>query len=289
MNLVLIISSLGPGGAERVLTILAGHIAAAGHNVTLVTMTDGSADFYEVDARVRRVGLGQFPPSHSAVQGVVLKVRQSFRIRRFLRRQRPDVVLSFIDGMNFLVLTAAAGMRVRVVVSERTDPRHNEVDTLVRLLRPYLYRRARAVVMQTHGAAQWAVACVGANKVSVLPNPIAPEFQPRHAAAAGRHEGTFVAVGRLVEPKGFDLLITAFARIAQDIPGWSLRIVGDGPERTSLSTLALDLGVGDRVQMPGLTRDVQATLASAMFSCCPRALRVSRTLCWRHSPSDCPS
>jgi GalNAc-alpha-(1->4)-GalNAc-alpha-(1->3)-diNAcBac-PP-undecaprenol alpha-1,4-N-acetyl-D-galactosaminyltransferase len=264
MKVTLVINSLGPGGAERVLTILAGGIAAAGHDVTLVTMVDASTDFYAVDARVRRVGFGFSRPSRSAIEGVILKARVILRIRRFLRRRRPDVVLSFIDTMNVVVLVATIGMRLPVVVSERIDPRQQEVeDTVARLLRPYMYRRARMVVMQTKSAAQWAVDAVGANKVIVLPNPIAAEFRPRDEPPLGDNGRTFVAVGRLARQKGFDMLITAFAQIARDIPGWSLWILGEGVERPSLMELASGLGVGSRVHLIGNTRDPSIHLRSA--------------------------
>src|SRR5450759_2662187 len=132
MKVALVINSLGPGGAERVLTILARGLAAAGRDVTLVTM---------VDARVRRVGFGFSRPSRSPIEGVILKVRVILRIRRFVRRRRPDVVLSFIDTMNVVVLVATIGMRLHVVVTEPIDPRQHEVgDTVARWLRPHMYR-----------------------------------------------------------------------------------------------------------------------------------------------------
>jgi glycosyltransferase involved in cell wall biosynthesis len=66
------------------------------------------------------------------------------------------------------------------------------------------------------------------------------------------------ALGRLHEQKGFDVLIRAVA----GLPGISLVIVGDGPERQALERLAVDLGVADRVSMPGWTDDATSRLRS---------------------------
>ena len=63
----------------------------------------------------------------------------------------------------------------------------------------------------------------------------------RHVAAAGR----------LVLDKAFDLLIAAFAKIAEQFPDVMLDIAGDGPERLNLENLATSLGIADRVRFPG--------------------------------------
>jgi len=65
----------------------------------------------------------------------------------------------------------------------------------------------------------------------------------------------FVAVGRLVKKKGFGVLLRAFARV-RAAPGNcaetpSLTLVGDGPERERLESLARALGLGDSFVMTG--------------------------------------
>jgi len=65
---------------------------------------------------------------------------------------------------------------------------------------------------------------------------------------------TMLAVGRLVEKKGFHVLIDAVSRLAGD---WQLRIVGNGPEKPAIVARAHDCGVADRVTFCGaLTHDV---------------------------------
>ena len=58
-----------------------------------------------------------------------------------------------------------------------------------------------------------------------------------------------VTVARLVAKKGIDLLIEAYAQAAPG--GWTLRILGDGPERAALERLAVARGVGDRIVFEG--------------------------------------
>lgn len=72
-----------------------------------------------------------------------------------------------------------------------------------------------------------------------------------------------IAVGRLVQHKGFARLIHAFAMVADRHPGWELHIHGEGPRRPVLERLVGRLGLTDRVRLVGYTADVRPALASA--------------------------
>jgi glycosyltransferase involved in cell wall biosynthesis len=81
----------------------------------------------------------------------------------------------------------------------------------------------------------------------VIPNPmLAPAAEPRSPAPP-----TIVAVGRLNEQKGFDLLLNAFAEIADKMPDWRLMIFGEGPDRAALEHQVRHLGLNNRAFLPG--------------------------------------
>ncbi len=87
-------------------------------------------------------------------------------------------------------------------------------------------------------------------------------FHPR--ASSDHHDGGPVigTVKALAPVYGIDVLIAAFARIAGDHPGATLRIVGDGPQRAELERSARSRAIADRVQFTGAVRheDVPAHL-----------------------------
>jgi colanic acid/amylovoran biosynthesis glycosyltransferase len=72
---------------------------------------------------------------------------------------------------------------------------------------------------------------------------------PEQATVAPRTD--VLAVGRLVEKKGFDTLIEAAAVVARSRPDLSVCLVGDGPERERLEALARRLGIDSRVTFLG--------------------------------------
>lgn len=74
-----------------------------------------------------------------------------------------------------------------------------------------------------------------------------------------------LSVGRLTREKGFDLLIHAFALLSEHIPGVDLVILGQGNERDALEQLAAELGIADRVHLPGFTSPHQAMARASLF------------------------
>jgi glycosyltransferase involved in cell wall biosynthesis len=248
MRIALVISSLGAGGAERVMITLANHWAASGRAVTLLTFAPpGSRPYYAVDPRVSLRELDVVASSRRW-RSLHQSLRRIFVLRREIRAIQPDVVISFLAKINIVTVLATRGLEVGVIVSERNNPLRQVVNPVWRRLRLRLYGLADRLVTPSRGVLASLPAAVSA-RGRVIPNPVdLPEPSPR------RPDGrTLVAVGRLDEQKGFDLLLPAFARIAGDHPDWRLVIWGEGDLRAPLEALRDRLGLADRVQMPGVT------------------------------------
>jgi glycosyltransferase involved in cell wall biosynthesis len=260
MRIALVISSLSGGGAERVLSTLAGYWARGGHDVTVVTVGSRETDVYALGAGVRRVTLDLARPSRHVVEALVRSSRRVFALRRALVRLEPDVVVSFIASANVLSLLATSGTGVSVVVCERTDPRRHRIGMPRAALRRLLYPRAAGLVVQTESLASWGRDLC--SRVHVIPNFVE---RPHISADPGNDRGglRLMAMGSLRPEKGFDLLIEAFARIAASHPQWSLTILGDGPERLRLDALVASARLQDRVSMPGRTSEPWRHLAAA--------------------------
>lgn len=263
MRIVLAISSLGAGGAERVMTLLAGALAARNHEVWLVTLAQSGDDFFPVDARVRRLGLGLTGDSRNRLHGLWANTRRLHALRRTVSTIEPHAVLSFMTSVNVLTIIACIGLRVRIIVSERVDPASHREIRIWTGLRSLLYQFADAVVVQTEGIAAWFRRRLwGGTRVVVIPNPVVPQTDVEPSAHG---TGPFlVAAGRLTPQKGFDLLIRAFGSATALTPELKLVIAGEGPEAQSLRDLAAELGLGARVSFPGRVSELSRLLKSAV-------------------------
>ena len=263
MKVALVIASLGSGGAERVMTVLANYWAARGDEVTLITLETTDRDAYAVDSRVRRVALGLIADSSGLAGALANNRRRIVALRRAIRDSGALTVLGFGDLTNVLVIIATAGLPLRRVVSERTDPARHEIGRTWRLLRCLTYPFADALVVQTARLLPWArKVTLRKTAAYVIPNPLRP-LAPRVRIDDAAREPMIVALGRLWREKGYDVLLRAFAAVAHDFPEWRLTIVGEGPQRQALTSLAESLAIHERVSLPGWFDTPEQVLSKA--------------------------
>ncbi len=269
MNLLLVISSLAAGGAERVLSILANFWAAKGWRVTLITLDMPTSDFYPLDRRIRRVGLGLMGESPSLGMALKQNLKRLMKLRQAIKEAKPDAVISFVETVNVLTLISTLGLGLRVIVSERTEPRSHDPGQMWRWLRRLTYPWASAIVAQSDSVGQWLRGLAGKHPlVTIIPNPINPEVLDLgglkgKAFARPRERRLVTSLGRLSWEKGYDLLLRAFAPVSAAHPEWDLMIIGDGVERENLSQLTAELGISDRVHFPGKVENPLILLSQA--------------------------
>ncbi len=259
-KLLLLINSLEGGGAEKVFTALAMHLAETGDwDLRLATLDDVP------DAHLAPVGV---PRTRLDCRGSL--TRSITAVGNLIRQWRPDVVLSFLTRANCAALLARRQAGFRCVISERVHTTsHLGSGPRGRLLRMAvrgLYPRADAVIAVSDGVREVLTTSyrVALDRVTAIPNPVfAQALQDSAQSDPGiaLPPDFFVAVGRLVPNKGGEVLLRAFA--AHDNPKRALVILGEGPERDRLTALARSLGIAARVQMPGFVAAPERVVARA--------------------------
>jgi glycosyltransferase involved in cell wall biosynthesis len=268
MRLTLVIASLGRGGAERIMSILAGAWAGQGNKVTLLTLAQEDNPAYPLHSSInlRKLQLRGGSAKHF-VHSVLRNVRIVRGLRGAIRDSRPDIVLSFLDISNILTLLATRGLSFPVIVSERIHPAYYNIGPLWSRLRRLIYPSADAVVCMTAPALAWLEReGMSRKKGFVIPNPVDATLLPVHSTALRKpdnDEHVVIGMGRLVEQKGFDLLLAAFALVAERHPNWLLKILGDGPLMDQLRAQTKNLGLDGRVEFTGALPDPFPLLCSA--------------------------
>jgi glycosyltransferase involved in cell wall biosynthesis len=261
-SIALIIHSLAGGGAERVVSLLANHWAEQGRDVVIITLDVEQNDAYPLDPRVRRIGLDFMRASIFPWQGVFNNFFRIRALRRALQTMDAPIPVSFTDKMNIVAVLACRGMEPGLTICERTDPRHQQLGRVWSWLRRRCYPRCRALVVQTEDVRTWVRGWLPGRPIHVIPNA-APAVSADARSATESEAKRIVSVGRLSREKGHDLLIAAFLRIAPKYPAWRLTICGDGAERANLDTQRQQLGLQDRVELPGWIRDPGEVLRKA--------------------------
>lgn len=250
-HIALFIGALRRGGSERVLVNLAEYLNARGMRVTMVNQYEGQ-DQYALSSRIGRV-YSEIPAEEISRSRVLNFVRRFRRLRRIWKENRPDVILSFIGKNNLMAILTSRFLGIPVAVSVRGEPREEYGGRLMRLLAYLCFPLADGVIAQTEQARDFFPKRVR-RKAVLMKNPLNPAFI--RPPFLGEREKAVYAVGRMDENKNHEMLVRAFAALAERYPDYSLVLCGDGPCRKKLENLAEELGLGGRIRFPGIVEDV---------------------------------
>ena len=293
--------SLVGGGAERVIVNLAQGITERGIRVDLVL------------AAAEGPLLDQLPPAVRLIDlGATRVLRSIVPLARYLRRERPRVLVSSMGHANLVAVWAArlAGLVVPVIVTEH-NTLSQETSRQSRLsgkLWPHLLRTfypwATTIVAVSRGAADDLARTSGLprDRVEVVYNPvITPTMMalarqaPDHPWFAAGQPPVILGVGRLTRQKDFATLLRAFAEVRRQRPA-RLLILGEGEDRPALEALATELAVADDLALPGFQENALAFMAgSAVFALSsaweglPTVLIEALAAGTRVVSTDCPS
>jgi GalNAc-alpha-(1->4)-GalNAc-alpha-(1->3)-diNAcBac-PP-undecaprenol alpha-1,4-N-acetyl-D-galactosaminyltransferase len=246
-------------------------LADAGHELSLLTLRHDIEDFFDVPATVRRQRVDRAVADDCRWFDLKAQLRRWRLFRQAVLATRPQVVVSFIDTNNITVLLSLWCSGVPVVVSERVNMQHHDIGLRWRVLRILTYPQAAAVVVQTQQAMVRSAMRHRRWRLMQIPNLIEPPAAGTTCTAslehlAGAHLKTgpqVLAVGRLHQQQGFDLLIRAFALLPARHRQTRLLILGEGSERNSLERLVTDLHLEGRILLPGVVKDPQSWMVDS--------------------------
>lgn len=279
---MIVIHSLRGGGAERVAVDLSAYWQRLGYRVSLVTQMPSNTDAYTVPEGVERHVMGTAHDSGGGLQGAIANWRRVRRLRKLIKKLKPDCVLGMMTTASVLAVMAAKGLGCRVIVSEHTHPPIQKISESWQKMRRWAYPRAHAVVALTQGTAQWLRDHVPGSRVVVIPNAVRWPLQEQEPIVPVPEKGErlrLLAVGRLHPVKGFDLLIQAFAMVANYFPDWDLVILGEGEERAALQKQIDTAALQHRIQLVGRVGNIKDWYEqSDMYVLSSRSEGLSNTL-----------
>jgi glycosyltransferase involved in cell wall biosynthesis len=265
LKVLFLAQHLTMGGAEQLLLGLATHLPRERFEVVVGCLTREGLIARELRQAGVRVELLPGEPGLRDPSAFV-------RLVRFIRRERPDVVHTFL-------LSAGLYGRLAAWLAGAPAIYHAEQNIYTRKSRRHLLferllaRRTDRVVACCQAVGEHYQRQVGLDprRLEVIYNAIdfAP-IEPRAARAAARAELGYGpadlvlgGLGRLTEQKGQDLLLKALASLAPRWNNLKLFLAGEGSERAALEQQATQLGLADRVRFLGVRRD-RATLFAAL-------------------------
>jgi GalNAc-alpha-(1->4)-GalNAc-alpha-(1->3)-diNAcBac-PP-undecaprenol alpha-1,4-N-acetyl-D-galactosaminyltransferase len=257
-KIVLVIASLGGGGAERVLVDMANYWNANNKKVFVITFDKiNHKNSYQLDNGV--VLINQNSVYHKLkFLNFLINFKRIFWLRKKFIEINAPTVISFITSTNIISIIASFLLPIRLIVSERTDPsKNNEIGIIVKFLRLILYRFSYAIIVQNQFIKKWFKNKYF-NNVFIIPNSVRI-LNPQ----VNLKEDLIVSFGRLSEEKGFEFLIRAFKLISLKLPTWKIYIFGNGPLKDKLIYLINNLGLQNNIFINERTENIEFWISKA--------------------------
>ena len=244
------------GGAQRVASILSNHWSQIGFSVTLIsTFTDEKISHYQINNNVSLKYLSDSPFfSKIKILNLFWKL---FHLRRVIKSQNPDIVISFLARVNVATTLSIIGIKSPLIICERTWPPFASLNKNFFWAYKILFKSVDKVIVQTEKSKTWLRENFSSSDVEVIPNPILyplpieNEYSVSPSSFIINEKKIILASGRMHKVKQFDILIKAFSMVNEKFSDWNLVILGDGEERANLRRIVYDLKIENRVYFPG--------------------------------------
>lgn len=255
-TVMLYLSTLHKGGAERVFVQLAERFAQCGYRSIIVTsFVDKEKGEYELSDNVLRLSLEQEQIIQSRLRRNISRVK---KLRKLCIEYKPDILISCMQEPNFRAVLATAGLKVKNLVSVCNAADKEYPGLMGAVVGKILMPTAEGCVFQTEEEKAWFPKRLQ-DKGRIIMNQVNESFFETEFSGQRRD---FVSVGRLNPQKNQALLIRAFADIAGETDE-NLLIYGEGVLREQLQALIEELGMSQRVKLMGNTSDVANAIKGA--------------------------
>ena len=237
--------SLG-NGTERAVTNLANSLCAYGdYKLHIISCCSSQSDspYFELDGTVTVHHLG------ISLTRKRNYIRIKHAVEKICEETRTDFLLGTAHGLNIAML----GVRVRGLKKIACEHMNYAAPPfLSRLARRLAYPRLDAVVLLTNADAGH-YGFIDQKKRYVIPNSV--EQQEESASCENK---ILLGVGRYTKEKAFDMLVKAFSLVHEQIPGWTLRIVGQGEDERLLRSLIRENSLEGKVELVPPTKNIHA-------------------------------
>ena len=258
-KIIISCATLSQGGASRVVANLSKPFADEFDSVTIILWVKKPVFYTFTDPRVTVLFLEDEAGSKN-------DIKKMMWFRKYVKQNKPDMVLSFLEPFNIRVLLSTIGLGINTIVAERNDPRMVNGSKLMDWFEKTVYKLADAILVQTQTVKEFFTGSLEP-KVSIIYNPvnIAPGMVGK--ALKTEKKKRIVSVARLTPQKHLKDLINAFAIFVKNHNDYTLALYGEGPQETELKMLVNSLGIGDIVEFPGPSKTIHDDILNAeMFA-----------------------
>ena len=261
-KVLFVISDLNSGGAQKVFTNLVNNYETESTK-TLITFSK-TKSFFNVNHNIEVINEVSKQRSENLVKKIFINCKRIFFIRRFLKENNVDTVVSFMSETNIICIIASLFLKLNIVVSERNNPYKQNKKIVWKLLRFLTYYQSDFIIVNNRFALKFFKKNYS-NKTKLISNSI--DFKKR--LVQKKKKKNILAVSRLHEQKAIDTLFKAFEKLKKSYPDWRLTLVGKGSQKQELTDLSLKLGINKDIDWINQEKNIDNLYKTSSIFCLP--------------------
>lgn len=237
MKIMLVISALRNGGAERVVELLS-HELGKNHQIETLYFEE-NLNLYKISGKLTHLNLYKN-------RNWLSKFSKFFKIRAYIKSANPDLIISFMDQTNINIILSTIFTNRKIIATE-----HVSYDLLQskiwRKIRDFSYKFCDALVVLSKRDKEYYNFV---KRCKIIYNPLFSK--PKNII---KKEKLILSVGRLEPVKGYDLYLNSLALVDKNLlKEYKIIIAGDGTQANALKTQAKNLNLN--VEFLGHVRDI---------------------------------
>ncbi|MCR4942719.1 MAG: glycosyltransferase [Campylobacter sp.] len=252
MKILFLISTLQNGGAERVCALMASRFAKE-HEVCLAKF-DNKTPFFELDKKVRLVNLSLGVGDLGILGNLKKRFGKIFNLRAFVKKEKFDAVISFLDSTNILALLACFGLKTPLIISEHTSFFAPKPLWLKIAKRAFYPLASGLSVLTKQDKSHYEKYC---KNVAVVHNPLFINSEN----SLIQKENLVLFIGRLIALKNCEMFVKIAINLRES--AYKFVVCGDGEQREKLEKLAKENNAN--VEFMGNVKDIDKFYKKAKF------------------------
>ncbi|PIT92435.1 MAG: hypothetical protein COU08_02470 [Candidatus Harrisonbacteria bacterium CG10_big_fil_rev_8_21_14_0_10_42_17] len=266
-TIAFIVNELGLGGVQRLVVDMANAFNKTQWEVIIITLSQGKETNFYRDQLDFTVHVEQFKFNNAR------DIKSWFKLYRYLKQKRCDVVFTQLFMADFMGRTAAWCARVPVIATAIQNiipslpKKFIAIDRILRNITTICFAPTEEIAQYAHDVIKFKKEkIVRINSNAVVKRRFTEnvdEKKLRHELGISKSEKMIIAVGRLMEQKGHKVLIEAAPLVITEHPEVRIVIVGSGKLEAELKNFAEKLQLQDRILFTGARSDIPNLLRTA--------------------------
>ncbi len=278
-SVLIIIDSLGAGGAEKVLYTYLQHWNKEKFAITVVPVVDGGV----YSSKIKDIKGIIFSPiistANSLIQKIINKILYKFIyqylspkwVYRLFIPKNYDVEVAFCEGFVTKIISSSTNKKAKKITWIHTDLVNNDWPVNIGVFKNreeeiLAYSKFESIIGVSQIVCNGFKKNFGLSNISCIYNPLDRNLisNSPHPLTKGKNGTTqLISIGRLVHDKGFDLLIKALSLLQKEKINFNLTILGEGSLRPDLEKLIDDKGLNNSVHLVGFKENPYDYLSAA--------------------------